>query len=155
MALQIGDQAPDFTLFDQDNNLVQLSSFKGQRVVIYFYPKDNTPGCIKEACSFRDQWRVFEDKKIKVFGISKDSSNSHKKFIDKYKLPFTLLIDPEPCEVAMSYESYGLKKFMGKEYMGMKRQTFVLDPSGKLELIYLKVKADQMAIQILRDLGIE
>ncbi len=98
---------------------------------------------------------MFEDKKIKVFGISKDSSNSHKKFIDKYKLPFTLLIDPEPCEVAMSYESYGLKKFMGKEYMGMKRQTFVLDPSGKLELIYLKVKADQMAIQILRDLGIE
>ena len=155
MALQIGDQAPDFTLPNEDGNATKLSSFKGQRVVIYFYPKDDTPGCTKEACSFRDQWEVFSKKGIKVIGISKDNASSHKKFIQKYSLPFTLLTDLEPCPVASSYESYGLKKFMGREYMGMMRQTFVIDPEGKIELIYLKVKADIMANQIITDLGLE
>ncbi len=154
MTLQIGDQAPDFTLPDQNGNLVQLSSFIGQRVVIYFYPKDDTPGCTKEACNFRDSWKIFQDSNIKVFGISKDSAKSHSKFIDKYDLPFVLLTDAEPCPVAESYGSYGLKKFMGREYMGMIRQTFVIDPKGKLELIYLKVKADKMAHQIIEDLGL-
>ena len=154
MSLQLGDKAPDFTLPDQDGTLVKLSSFKGQRVIIYFYPKDDTPGCTKEACNFRDCWDVFKDNEIKVLGISKDSAQKHLKFINKYELPFTLLTDYEPCPVATAYESYGLKKFMGKEYMGMKRQTFVIDPEGKFELIYLKVKAATMADQILEDLDL-
>jgi len=152
MALQIGDPAPDFTLPDQDGNPVTLSSLRGQRVVIYFYPKDDTPGCTKEACNFRDQWAAIENKSMVVLGISKDGAASHRKFIKKYNLPFSLLSDAEPCPVAASYESYGLKKFMGKEYMGMMRHTFVVDPIGNLELIYLKVKAETMADEILKDL---
>lgn len=152
MALQIGDPAPDFTLPDQDGNPVTLSSLRGQRVVIYFYPKDDTPGCTKEACNFRDQWAAIEEKSMVVLGISKDAAVSHSKFINKYNLPFSLLSDVEPCPIAASYESYGLKKFMGKEYMGMMRHTFVVDPIGNLELIYLKVKAETMADQILKDL---
>jgi peroxiredoxin Q/BCP len=152
MALQIGDPAPDFTLPDQDGNPVTLSSLRGQRVVIYFYPKDDTPGCTKEACNFRDQWAAIEEKSMVVLGISKDAAVSHSKFIKKYNLPFSLLSDAEPCPIAASYESYGLKKFMGKEYMGMMRHTFVVDPIGNLELIYFKVKAETMADQILKDL---
>ncbi len=154
MALQIGDPAPDFTLPDQDGNPVSLSGLKGQRVVIYFYPKDDTPGCTKEACNFRDQWSAFEQHGIKVLGISKDGAASHTKFIAKYTLPFTLLTDAEPCPVAVSYKSYGLKKFMGRDYMGMMRHTFVVDPEGKLERIYTKVKAETMADDILKDLGL-
>ncbi len=155
MSLKIGDPAPDFTLSNQDGISVKLSSLQGQRVVIYFYPKDDTPGCTKEACNFRDRWDLFQKKSIKVLGISKDPSVSHLKFIKKHQLPFTLLTDPEPCPVASSYESYGLKKFMGREYMGVKRHTFVIDESGKLELIYFKVKAENMANQILSDLGFD
>ncbi|WP_269622156.1 thioredoxin-dependent thiol peroxidase [Prochlorococcus marinus] len=154
MSLQVGEKAPDFSLPDQDGNVVNLSSFKGQRVVVYFYPKDDTPGCTKEACNFRDRWNLFEEHQIKVLGISKDPANKHSKFIDKYQLPFTLLTDLEPCPVASSYDSYGLKKFMGKEYMGMKRQTFVIDDQGNLELIYLKVKAATMADEIVSDLNL-
>ena len=142
-------------LLDHGDNPVSLSSLKGQRVVMYFYPKDDTPGCTKEACSFRDQWDSFKKNGIKVLGISKDGASSHNKFINKYDLPFQLLIDPEPCPVATSYESYGLKKFMGREYMGMMRHTFVIDPKGFIEIIYWKVKADMMAGQILNDLGID
>ena len=154
MALNIGDIAPAFTLPDQDGNPVSLADFAGQRVVIYFYPKDDTPGCTKEACNFRDQWSVLQRHGIQVLGISKDNGTSHTRFIKKYELPFTLLSDAEPCPVASSYESYGLKKFMGKEYMGMSRHTFVVAPDGNLELIYLKVKAEAMADQILSDLGL-
>ncbi len=154
MSLQIGDLAPDFTLPDQNGDLLTLSSLKGQRVVVYFYPKDDTPGCTKEACGFRDRWSIFQEHGIKVLGISKDPSPSHTKFIFKHKLPFTLLTDLEPCPVAAEYNSYGLKKFMGREYMGMMRHTFVLDKNGQIELIYLKVKADAMADQILKDLSI-
>jgi len=152
MALQIGDPAPDFTLPDQDGQPVALKDLRGQRVVIYFYPKDATPGCTKEACNFRDQWDSSKSHGIKVLGISKDNAKSHAKFIDKYTLPFTLLSDSEPCPVAESYESYGLKKFMGREYMGMMRHTFVIDADGKLEKIYKKVKAATMADDILKDL---
>lgn len=154
MALQIGDPAPDFRLPDQEGNAVGLADLRGQRVVIYFYPKDDTPGCTKEACNFRDRWANFEAHGIKVLGISKDNAASHGKFINKYNLPFTLLTDPEPCPVATAYESYGLKKFMGRESMGMMRHTFVVDPEGRLEKIYLKVKAEEMADQILSDLGL-
>jgi peroxiredoxin Q/BCP len=154
MTLQIGDPAPDFTLPDQEGTAVKLSQFKGQRVVIYFYPKDDTPGCTKEACNFRDQWGAFEKQAITVLGISKDGASSHAKFIAKYDLPFTLLSDAEPCAVAAAYGSYGLKKFMGKEYMGMMRHTFVVDAEGKIEKIYTKVKSETMADDILSDLGL-
>jgi peroxiredoxin Q/BCP len=154
MALQIGDIAPDFTLPDQNGTPVSLSGFKGQRVVIYFYPKDDTPGCTKEACNFRDQWSCFEQHGIVVLGISKDGASSHGKFIAKYNLPFTLLTDAEPCPVAESYGSYGLKKFMGREYMGMMRHTFVVDGEGRIERAYLKVKAETMADDILSDLAL-
>jgi len=154
MALQTGDAAPAFTLPDQDGNAVSLASFQGQRVVIYFYPKDDTPGCTKEACNFRDQWAAFKQHNIAVLGISKDGAASHTKFISKYELPFTLLTDAEPCPVAESFGSYGLKKFMGREYMGMMRHTFVVDPEGKIEKAYTKVKAETMADDILRDLGL-
>jgi peroxiredoxin Q/BCP len=154
MALQAGDAAPDFSLNDQNGLPVSLSQFKGQRVVIYFYPKDDTPGCTKEACNFRDQWSVFAAHQIVVLGISKDGATSHGKFIAKYDLPFTLLTDPEPCAVATAYDSYGLKKFMGKEYMGMMRHTFVVDPEGRIEKAYTKVKAETMADEILADLGL-
>ncbi|MBE9153946.1 thioredoxin-dependent thiol peroxidase [Cyanobium sp. LEGE 06113] len=154
MALAIGDAAPDFTLPDQNGTPVSLQSLRGQRVVVYFYPKDDTPGCTKEACNFRDQWSAFADHGIAVLGISKDGAASHAKFIAKYTLPFTLLSDAEPCPVATAYESYGLKTFMGREYMGMMRHTFVIDAEGKLERIYTKVKADSMADTILSDLGL-
>ena len=154
MALQLGDPAPDFTLPDQSGTAVKRSQFKGQRVVIYFYPKDDTPGCTKEACNFRDPWGAFEKQGITVLGISKDGASSHAKFIAKYDLPFTLLSDVEPCAVAAAYGSYGLKKFMGKEYMGMMRHTFVVDAEGKIEKIYTKVKSETMADDILSDLGL-
>ena len=155
MALQIGDAAPDFSLPDQNGDSVSLAALKGQRVVIYFYPKDDTPGCTKEACNFRDRWSAFERQGIQVLGISKDGASSHSKFIGKYELPFTLLTDTEPCPVATAYESYGLKQFMGKEYLGMMRHTFVIDAEGKIEAVYTKVKAETMADQILTDLGLD
>ncbi|MCP9809752.1 thioredoxin-dependent thiol peroxidase [Cyanobium sp. HWJ4-Hawea] len=154
MTLKIGDPAPDFSLPNQEGSPVSLKDLRGQRVVIYFYPKDDTPGCTKEACNFRDQWTIFQQQGIQVLGISKDGAASHGKFVAKYNLPFTLLTDAEPCPVAEAYESYGLKKFMGREYMGMMRHTFVVDAEGKLELIYLKVKAEEMADQIIGDLGL-
>ena len=154
MTLQIGDLAPDFTLPDQNGEPVHLASLRGQRVVIYFYPKDATPGCTKEACNFRDRWSSFKEHGILVLGISKDNASSHTRFITNQELPFTLLSDEEPCPVASSFESYGLKKFMGRESMGMMRHTFVIDAEGRLELIYRKVKSDSMADQVLSDLGI-
>ena len=154
MALAVGDVAPEFSLPDQNGTPVALSQFRGQRVVIYFYPKDDTPGCTKEACNFRDQWALFSAHNIAVLGISKDNATSHAKFIIKYSLPFTLLTDAEPCPVAESYGSYGLKKFMGREYMGMMSHTFVVDGEGRIEKVYLKVKAETMADTILSDLGL-
>jgi peroxiredoxin Q/BCP len=154
MALKVGDPAPDFTLPNQAGEPVSLADLRGRKVVIYFYPKDDTPGCTKEACNFRDQWSAFEQHGIAVLGISKDGASSHTKFIAKYELPFTLLTDAEPCSVAASYDSYGLKKFMGREYMGMMRHTFVVDAEGKIERIYTKVKAETMADTILSDLGL-
>ena len=155
VALQIGDPAPDFTLPNQDGDAVQLADLKGQRVVLYFYPKDATPGCTKEACNFRDRWDRFQDHNILVFGISKDNAASHTRFISKEGLPFTLLTDAEPCPVAASYDSYGLKKFMGKEYMGMMRHTFVIAADGTIERIYTKVKSATMADDLLKDLGLD
>ena len=152
MALKIGDKAPDFTLKDSYGNEISLNKFRGKKVIIYFYPKDNTPGCTKEACNFKENWDVLQKNNIVVLGISKDNSASHQKFIEKFDLPFILLTDSEPCQVASNYDSYGLKKFMGKEYMGMIRNTFLIDANGIIEKIYSKVKAAIMADHIINDL---
>ena len=147
-------KAPSFKVLSTNNYEYSLRNSLGKYVVIYFYPKDDTPGCTKEACNFRDRWSSFKEHGIEVLGISKDNASSHTRFIAKQELPFTLLSDEAPCPVASSFESYGLKKFMGRESMGMMRHTFVIDAEGRLELIYRKVKSDSMADQILSDLGI-
>jgi len=154
MSIKIGDQAPEFTLKDSLNNNVSLSDFQGKKKIVYFYPKDNTPGCTKEACNFRENWEILKKNNFVILGISKDSPSSHTKFKEKYNLPFILLTDPLPCEIASSYDSYGLKKFMGKEYMGMIRNTFLIDEEGKIAKIYKGVKAAMMADFIISDLKI-
>ncbi len=151
MALNPGDVAPNFTLTDTDGNTVSLSDFKGKRVVLYFYPRDNTPGCTKEACGFRDAYAAYQERDIVVLGVSTDDAKSHGKFVKKFELPFTLLSDPDGA-MATTYESYGLKKFMGKEYMGISRQTFVIGADGRIEKIYRKVKPESHAADVLADL---
>ncbi|BAU09622.1 alkyl hydroperoxide reductase [Leptolyngbya sp. NIES-3755] len=152
MSLNIGDRAPDFALPDTNGNLVKLSELKGKRVVLYFYPRDNTPGCTKEACGFRDAYEQYQSQEIVVLGVSTDDAKSHEKFVKKFNLPFPLLID-EGGKISEQYESYGLKKFMGKEYLGIIRNTFVISPDGTIEKVYRKVKPDLHATQILADLA--
>lgn len=152
MALQIGDPAPDFTLPDASGNLMTLSNLTGKRVVLYFYPRDNTPGCIKEACGFRDAYAEYQSQEVIVLGISADDAKSHEKFATKHSLPFPLLCD-EDGKVGTLYDSYGLKKFMGKEFMGVIRNTFVISPDGTIEKIYKKVKPEGHAAQVLEDLS--
>ena len=152
MSLKPGDLAPSFSLPDADGNCVNLDDLKGKRVILYFYPRDNTPGCIKEACSFRDAHARFQAQDILVFGVSADDAKSHLKFATKFQLPFPLLIDAE-SKMAETYESYGLKKFMGKEFMGIFRRTFVIGTDGRIEKIYNKVKPEAHAEQILADLA--
>ena len=154
MALKVGDKAPEFNLKDSFEKDVSLKDFKGKRIILYFYPKDNTPGCTKEACNFKENWDLLKENNFVVLGISKDSAASHQKFIEKFDLPFVLLTDPEPHKTSSDYDSYGLKKFMGKEYMGMMRNTFLIDVDGKVEKIYFKVKAAIMADHIISDLGL-
>lgn len=151
MTLNPGDTAPDFSLPDGEGNLVTLSDLRGRRVVLYFYPRDNTPGCTKEACGFRDAYADYQSQDVVVLGVSTDDAKAHTKFATKYELPFPLLTDEEG-QVATAYDSYGLKKFMGKEYMGISRNTFVIGPDGKIEKIYRKVKPESHAIAILNDL---
>lgn len=151
MVLKLGDLAPDFSLPDANGNTINLADLKGQRVILYFYPRDNTPGCTKEACAFRDSYAEFQDKGVVVLGVSTDDAKSHEKFATKYALPFPLLIDAEGT-VATAYDSYGLKKFMGKEYMGITRNTFVIDPDGRIEKIYKKVKPEKHVEEVLADL---
>ncbi|MBF2046269.1 MAG: thioredoxin-dependent thiol peroxidase [Elainella sp. C42_A2020_010] len=152
MALKPGDLAPDFSLPDANGQLVNLADFRGKRVILYFYPRDNTPGCTKEACGFRDAYPDYQAQDVVILGISTDDAKAHTKFIQKFNLPFPLLSDAEG-RVASAYDSYGLKKFMGKEYMGVSRNTFVIGPDGRIEKIYLKVKPDQHAADILNDLA--
>jgi peroxiredoxin Q/BCP len=152
MPLAVGNPAPDFSLPDADGTLYSLDSLRGQRVVLYFYPRDNTPGCTKEACGFRDAYAAYQAQGVVVLGVSTDDAKSHGKFAAKYALPFPLLID-EGGEVASRFGIYGLKKFMGKEYMGITRSTFILGPEGTLERIYLKVKAETHAETVLADLA--
>lgn len=151
MALQPGDIAPDFTLPDGDGNSVSLADLRGKWVVLYFYPRDNTPGCTKEACGFRDAYPTYESKNVVVLGVSTDDAKAHTKFSTKFNLPFPLLSDAEG-EMAARYDSYGLKKFMGKEYMGISRNTFIINPDGAIAKVYLKVKPEPHAEQVLSDL---
>ncbi|MEP6911318.1 MAG: thioredoxin-dependent thiol peroxidase [bacterium] len=146
--LKEGDKAPDFKARDAEGSQVKLSAFRGQKVVLYFYPKDDTPGCTKEACSFRDSHSKLTRRGIKVLGVSLDSEASHKKFAAKYDLPFTLLSDPERS-VSEAYGTYGEKKFMGRTYMGLHRMTFLIDEKGRIKKIFNKVKPEGHADEVL------
>ena len=143
-----GTVAPNFAAKDASGETVRLKDLRGQRVVLYFYPKDDTPGCTKEACSFRDAFADFKKKNIRVLGVSTDGEASHKKFVAKYKLPFTLLSDPDHS-IADAYGVYGEKKFMGRTYMGVKRITFLIDEKGKVKKVFEKVKPDAHAREVL------
>jgi thioredoxin-dependent peroxiredoxin len=146
--LREGDKAPDFTVHDAEGNTVKLKNFRGKKVVLYFYPKDDTPGCTKEACAFRDSFAQFKRRGIEVLGVSLDNEASHKKFAAKYKLPFTLLADTDR-KISEAYGTYGEKKFMGRTYMGNHRTTFLIDEKGKIKKIFDKVKPDDHAEQVL------
>ncbi|MEL6161765.1 MAG: thioredoxin-dependent thiol peroxidase [Cyanobacteria bacterium J06623_5] len=152
MTLAPGDAAPDFSLPDADGNVVSLSSLKGQRAVLFFYPRDNTPGCTQEACAFRDAYSELQAQDVAVFGISTDSAKSHAKFAAKHNLPFPLLVDEEG-EVGTRYECYGLKKMYGKEYMGITRSSFIIGPEGTLEKIYRKVKPEPHVAEVVADIN--
>jgi thioredoxin-dependent peroxiredoxin len=151
MALAIGDVAPAFSVPNEKGETVSLQDFKGKWVVLYFYPKDNTPGCNKEASAFRDSFADFTGKNAVILGVSLNDAKDHTKFIEKFGLPFSLLVDAD-TQLSTAYESYGLKKFMGKEYMGISRNTFLIDPAGKIAKIYLKVKPETHPAEILKDL---
>lgn len=146
--LEIGQKAPEFVLKDKDGKDVRLSDFLGKKVVVYFYPKDNTPGCTKQACAFAGLYNEFKNKGIEVIGISKDSSASHIKFADKYNLPFVLLSDPELVAIK-AYEVWQEKKMYGKVSFGVVRTTFIIDEQGYIECIMPKVKPDTNAMEIL------
>lgn len=149
--LQQGTKAPDFTLPDKDNHPVSLSDFKGKKVILYFYPKDNTKGCTTQACTFRDAYSEFEALGAVVIGVSKDSTRSHTNFASKYELPFLLLSDPE-TEVIQAYDVWKEKKMYGKTYMGILRTTYIIDEAGMIEKVYEKVKPAENADQILEHL---
>lgn len=141
MALKVGDKAPAFKLKNQDGEIISLSDLKGKPVVLYFYPKDDTPGCTKEACNFRDEFPKFGKLKAEIIGISTDSVESHKKFADKYKLPFNLLAD-EKKEIVENYSVWKEKNMYGRKYMGIERTTFIIHANGKISKIFPKVKVD-------------
>jgi len=148
MKLSIGDSAPDFEVNDQNSNPVRLSSYKGRKVVLYFYPKDNTPGCTAESCNLRDNYQLLQEQGYEVMGISKDSEKSHRKFIEKQNLPFTLLADTE-LKVHHLYDTWVEKSMYGRKYMGTARVTFIIDEDGKIENIIEKVKTKDHTSQIL------
>ena len=150
--LEIGIKAPEFTLNNKDGKAVSLSDFLGKKVVLYFYPKDNTPGCTRQACAFAAAYMDFKAKDVVVVGISKDSVASHQKFAQKYDLPFILLSDPE-LQAIQAYDVWQEKKLYGKVSMGVVRTTFIIDEQGNIEKIMPKVKPDTNAAEILRYLA--
>ena len=148
MLLEVGTKAPDFTLPDKDGQNVSLSDFAGKKVVLYFYPKDNTPGCTRQACAFAGAYEAFRTLDAVVIGVSKDSAASHRKFAEKYNLPFLLLSDPE-LTVLQAYGVWQEKKLYGKVSMGVVRTTFIIDENGVIEKVMPKVKPDTNAADIL------
>ena len=150
--LEVGTKAPDFTLPDQNGNMRSLSEYRGKKVILYFYPKDNTAGCTKQACGFAERYPQFTEKGAVVLGVSKDSVASHKKFEEKYGLPFTLLADPELVAI-QAYDVWQEKKNYGKTYMGVVRTTYLIDENGKMVKAFDKVKAADNPEQMLGELG--
>jgi peroxiredoxin Q/BCP len=146
--LKEGDAAPDFTAKNQDGEEIKLADYKGEKVVLYFYPKDDTPGCTKQACSLRDGFLKLKANNITVFGVSTDDEKSHRKFIEKYDLPFPLLADTDK-EIVNKYGVYGEKNMYGKKYMGTNRTTFLIDEDGKIAKIMKKVKVAEHADEVL------
>ena len=148
LSLKPGDKAPEFTAPNQDGETVSLSGFRGKHVVLYFYPRDDTPGCTKEACGFRDVWAEFGKKGAVVMGVSTDPVKSHAKFIAKFKLPFVLLSD-EDKRIVQAYGVWGEKRFMGRKYLGTHRVTFLIDPEGKIKRVWPGVKPEEHAQEVL------
>ena len=150
--LKEGDAAPEFTATDQNGKKVSHADFRGKKTILYFYPKDSTPGCTKEACDFRDNYEMLAKQGCQVIGVSADTAKSHRKFIVKYDLPFSLISDPEK-EMIQKYHAWGPKKFMGREYDGIHRITYVIDEEGKIEKIIEKVKTKEASKQVLEALA--
>jgi thioredoxin-dependent peroxiredoxin len=150
--LQEGQPAPDFSLRDAAGDTVRLADLRGKKVILYFYPKDNTPGCTKEACGFRDQYRRFEDRGVVILGVSPDDEASHTEFASRYSLPFRLLADPGG-QVASAYGVWKEKNNYGKTYMGVERSTFLIDEQGDLRKLYPKVQVDGHVDELLAALG--
>ena len=146
--LKIGDKAPYFEGKDQNGNTIKLTDFAGKKLVLYFYPKDSTPGCTAEACNLRDNYEKFLSEGYAIVGVSKDSEKSHQKFIEKYSLPFPLIADTD-TKILQDFDSWGLKKFMGREYMGAIRKTYIIDENGIISNIREKVDTKNHAEQIL------
>ena len=146
--LEVGDKAPAFRAKDQDGRTVRLSDFKGRKVVLYFYPKDDTPGCTTEACGIRDSYAEFERRGVAVLGVSPDSEASHRKFVDKYELPFTLLADTDKA-IVEAYGAWGEKKLYGRAYMGTHRVTYLIDEKGRIEAVWPKVSPKSHAEDLL------
>ncbi len=151
MLPKVGQKAPEFSIVDQNGAHQSLAQYSGKWVILYFYPKDDTPGCTKEACSFRDSFAALKKADVVVLGASADSAKKHVKFIEKYELPFALLADEEK-ELVKQYGVWGKKKFMGREYMGINRVTFLIDPKGSIAKVYENVKPDNHAQAILLDI---
>jgi len=150
MNIAVGQKAPDFALPDQYGQMHSLKDYLGKWVLLYFYSKDNTPGCTTEACTIRDSYQQFKDAKVVVLGVSTDSVKSHSKFAQKYELPFTLLAD-EQKEVVNLYGVWQLKKMLGRKYMGIKRTSFLIAPEGKIVKVYEGVKPAEHAAEVLAD----
>ncbi len=150
--LNTGIKAPDFTLTNQAGEQVRLSDYLGKKVVLYFYPKDNTPGCTRQACAFAENYEAFRAQDVMILGVSKDSVASHVKFAQKYSLPFILLSDPE-LQVIQAYDVWQEKKMCGKTSMGVVRTTYIIDEQGMIERVMPKVKPDTNAAEILAHLG--
>jgi len=147
LRLKEGDKAPTFTALANGGGKVSLGDFKGRHVILYFYPKDDTPGCTKEACAFRDHFAEFKKKGAVLLGVSTDPVKSHDKFVEKYKLPFTLLAD-EDKKIVEAYGVWGQKSFMGRKYMGTQRVTFLVGPDGRIKKIWPKVKPEEHSEEV-------
>lgn len=148
--LKVGDKIPDIISVDQDGNDFNFNSLEGKKIALYFYPKDNTPGCTNQACNLRDNYQKFQEEGYEIVGVSADSPKKHQNFIAKYNLPFTLLAD-ENKELIQAFGVWGPKKFMGKEYEGIHRTTFIIDEQGIIEEVIEKVKTKEHTAQILKN----